>query len=187
MTNYFFVILGLFLFSFQAFSSKYNRKHWHHWIDEDRDCQNTRQEILISRSIEPVKLNSKGCVVHRGKWQDYYFDEILVDSRNVDIDHLIPLKHAHDSGGEDWSREKKKQFANDPENLVITNRKYNRMKGAKTIAEWLPLDRKYSCLYASDWVKIKNKYKLKLSSNEEQTIRSLQIHCPQNFSYKKNP
>jgi Protein of unknown function (DUF1524) len=177
MIKHLFLLLFFALFSFSACSSRYQRKHWHHWIDEDRDCQNTRQEILISRSLEPVKFNPMGCVVYKGKWQDYYFDEVLIDSRTVDIDHLIPLKHAHDSGGSDWSSEKKMRFANDPENLVITNKKYNRMKGAKTIAQWLPVDPSYTCKYVNDWIKIKNKYELTLSKDENLTIETLRGKC----------
>jgi hypothetical protein len=161
-----------------ANSSRYNRKHWHHWIDQDRDCQNTRQEILIERSEKPVTLNKKGCTVQRGKWRDFYFDELLTDSRSIDVDHLVPLKHAHDIGGENWSREKKKQFANDPENLVLTNKIYNRKKGAKTIAEWLPVDPAYACRYTKQWVLVKKKYELDISSKELETINLLKNKCP---------
>lgn len=137
----------------------------------DKDCQNTRQEILIERSLIKVKLNKKGCTVLQGKWMDYYHPEEHFFARNVDIDHLIPLKHAHDSGAYQWSKEKKRIFANDPENLVITNKSYNRMKGAKTIAEWLPINKDRACQYIKDWIHIKKKYNLKLEEAEWKTIQ----------------
>ena len=67
-----------------------------------------------------------------------------------------------------YSTEKqlKEKFANDPENLVITNRKYNRQKGAKTIAQWLPINFSYACKYYKDWIKIKKKYDLPISKAE---------------------
>jgi len=77
---------------------KYLRSDWEHWIDKDKDCQNTRQEILIERSLVKVSLNKKGCKVVQGKWMDYYHPEEHIHAKNIDIDHLIPLKHAHDSG-----------------------------------------------------------------------------------------
>jgi hypothetical protein len=171
-----FILIFVFLFSQLSFSGTYHRKQWRHWIDEDRDCQNTRQEILISRSEDPVILNKKGCVVKRGKWRDYYFDEILTLANQVDVDHLVPLKHAHVMGGEKWSKIEKKQFANDPENLVLTNKIYNRKKGAKSISEWLPLDRTYACKYIADWMKIKKKYHLIIPPKELETQALLK--CP---------
>lgn len=150
---------------------KYVRSDWEHWTDKDKDCQNTRQEILIERSLFKVKLNKKGCTVSQGKWMDYYHPEEHFLARNVDIDHLIPLKHAHDSGASHWSKEEKKLFANDLENLVITNRSYNRMKGAKTIAEWLPINKDRACRYIKDWIHIKKKYNLRLEEAEWKTIQ----------------
>lgn len=151
-------------------SAKYQRKHWRHWTDRDRNCLNTRQEILKARSLTPVILNEKGCKVVAGRWHDYYFPEVLEDPKKVDIDHLIPLKHAHENGGAGWSRKQKEAFANDPENLVITNRKYNRQKGAQGIDTWLPLHREYACKYMHDWMRVKNKYALQISESERHAV-----------------
>ena len=40
----------------------YDRKAWKHWVDEDKDCQNARHEVLVAESAEPVGFKtSKGC------------------------------------------------------------------------------------------------------------------------------
>lgn len=158
----------------QNASAKYQRKHWRHWTDRDKNCLNTRQEILKARSLVPVTMNKRGCTVVKGKWNDYYFPETLENAKQVDIDHLIPLKHAHESGGARWSKKRKEEFANDPENLVITNRKYNRQKGAQGIDTWLPVHREYACKYMRDWIKVKTKYALQISQAERNAV----VGCP---------
>jgi hypothetical protein len=161
----------------QVTSSKYHRKEWRHWTDENRNCLNTRNEILKERSASQITLNKKGCKVVSGSWDDYYYPEKLHQARQVDIDHLIPLKNAHISGGANWTLEKKKEFANDPENLVITNKRYNRSKGSKGIDSWLPVDKSYACKYVHDWIKIKTKYQLQFSEKELFTIKTIKPTC----------
>ena len=176
-----FIILSLFFISQAiAFETtiKYNRKTWKHWTDHDHNCLDTRTEILKARSLIPVTMNKKGCKVKAGKWQDYYFNETLIEAKNVDIDHLVPLKNAHDSGGADWSFERKEKFANDPENLVVTNKKYNRTKSSKGIDQWLPVELSYTCKYVRQWIKIKTKYKLEIKPQEIVTINLLKTKCP---------
>jgi hypothetical protein len=171
-------LLLIFLLSCSSLQEKkprlpegsYKRSEWSHWIDRDKDCQNTRQEILIERSKVLPVLDRKGCRVKSGSWDDYYYPEILTRSKDVDLDHLIPLKHAHIAGAALWSREQKENFANDPENLVITNKRYNRQKGAKGIDQWLPIHRNYACKYIKDWAKLKKKYQLTMTKKEQDTI-----------------
>ena len=153
---------------------KYNRKSWKHWIDKDSDCLNTRHELLKARSLVPVTTNKKGCRVLRGKWADYYYDEFITDATKIDIDHVVPLKHAFDSGGRSWSAEKKKRFANDEENLVITLASYNRKKGSSSITKWLPINKKYAGKYVKKWLKIKKKYGLVVSKEEMEVMKHLQ-------------
>lgn len=155
---------------------KYNRKAFAHWLDEDNDCQNTRHEILISRSLSPVVLNKKNCLALTGKWQDFYYNEVLLKSSDIDIDHVVPLRHAFDSGASGWDSKRKAIFANDLENLVITNKKYNRQKGAQTISTWLPIQKDYACKYVKKWFYIKSKYSLSISKEEKKTRQEL--NCP---------
>jgi hypothetical protein len=169
----FFIILAITNTAY----SKYVRKEWKHWSDRDKNCLNTKEEILKARSKSFVLTSKKGCRIKSGSWDDYYYPETINDMKQIDVDHLIPLKHAYDTGGANWSPEKKEQFANDPENLVITNKKYNREKGAKGIDQWLPVNKAYACKYVRDWIKVKKKYGLNLLKDELGTIHQIKVNC----------
>ena len=117
----------------------YDRKAWKHWADEDRDCQNARHEVLIEASLSTVGFkSSKGCRVVSGSWNDPYSGRTITDATKLDIDHMVPLKEAHQSCAANWSRERKRAYANDlddPDPLIAVDRRLNRQKGAKDPAE----------------------------------------------------
>ena len=78
---------------------KYERKSYRHWTDEDRDCQNARHEVLIEESLSTVGFKtSKDCRVVSGSWNDPYSGRTITDATKLDIDHMVPLKEAHQSG-----------------------------------------------------------------------------------------
>ena len=78
----------------------YNRSDWNHWIDADNDCQDTRHELLVRESLEPVAFNTTSqCRVVTGLWYGNYLGVVLDQSSDLDLDHIIPLKWAHEHGG----------------------------------------------------------------------------------------
>ena len=137
----------------------YDRDDWKHWVDEDRDCQNTRHEVLIEKSLAKVAFKTdRKCQVATGEWFDPYTGETVTDATRLDIDHMIPLKNAHDSGGWAWDKSRKAAFANDmsyADHLVAVTASANRKKGARGPEDWKPTNRGYWCDYAIDWVQIK--------------------------------
>ena len=129
-----FLLLAFVSFQISA-CPKYNRKDYRHWIDSDRDCQDTRNEVLIQESLEPVSYkSSKGCKVSSGRWYGSFTVRTFTNPRKLDIDHLVPLKEAHDSGAYAWSKSKKRDYANDmrhPGHLIAVASGANRSKDAK--------------------------------------------------------
>lgn len=166
---------------------KYNRQDYKHWIDADGDCQNTRQEVLISESLEKVKLDESGCKVVSGKWHDSYTDKDFTDPHELDIDHFIPLKEVDRSGGEFWSTEKKMLYANDlddAETLIAVSKSANRAKGDKDPLHWMPQNQKYHCEYIRNWVRVKMKWHLVMDEEEKNFIEHQRKICEANLEKK---
>ena len=61
-----------------------------------------------------------------------------IDTCNVD--HVVALHEAHESGGWDWPASAKRQFSQDPDNHVASRACVNQSKGADDIFEWSDAD-----------------------------------------------
>ena len=159
----------------------YDRGQWNHWTDLDQDCQNTRHEVLQIESLIPVTFKDDSqCQVEFGEWYDAYTGETIKEASKLDIDHMIPLKNAHISGGWKWDKVKKSEYANYIEyegHLIAVSASANRQKGAKTPDEWKPSNQKYWCDYATDWVAIKNIWQLDFTKSESDAIKEMLDTC----------
>ena len=115
MHRYFVLVILLLLFeNTMASCPAYDRRDYPHWIDLDQDCQNTRHEVLVEESTVPVQFKTnKKCRVVDGKWWDSFTGKKFNDPGKLDIDHLVPLKEAHQSGAYAWDKAKRKAFANE--------------------------------------------------------------------------
>lgn len=152
---------------------KYNRKLFSHWIDEDKDCMNTRHEILQKTSTGQVTLGPNKCFVVHGRWNDPYTGIIFSEARALDIDHIVPLKWAWDHGADNWSKAKRREFANADVNLLAVKASVNRQKSAKGPLRWLPPAKNFQCQYILRFTRIAKMYELTLSPSETSRMRAL--------------
>ena len=151
-------------------SGSYDRKLYKHWIDQDGDCQNARQEVLIAESTAPVTLDASGCKVLSGRWVCPYTGRVFTNPRRLDIDHFIPLAEVHRSGGNVWTAAQRRNYANDlsnPNTLVAVYLGANRSKGDRDPAGWLPPNRAYRCQYLRIWVAQKKHWGLSMDPREK--------------------
>ena len=106
-------------------------------------------------SLNKVTFQSeRKCRVETGRWYGAFTGIYVEAPGDLDIDHLVPLKNAHDSGGWAWSSTRKEQYANylgDPDHLIAVTKGASRSKGAKGPEAWRPPDEGYWCQYATDW------------------------------------
>ena len=145
---------------------KYDRSAFGGWGDDDGDCQNTRHERLISRSIEPVELSEDGCLVISGYWKDLYTGNIYTAASDMEIDHVVPLFYAWERGAHLWEPATQRRFANDSANLLPVGASANRSKGAAGPLEWLPPSEDFACEYLLRFSRITGGYGLALSPDE---------------------
>ena len=160
---------------------EYDRGTWGHWTDEDGDCQNARQEVLIDESNIAVTFQSEErCRVVTGLWEGPYTGTVVEDPGDLDVDHMVPLENAHRSGGWQWSRERKRRYANYlgyENHLIATTSGANRSKGSKGPEEWRPPLEEYWCTYATDWVSIKNEWGLTVTEDEYVALAEMLAAC----------
>ena len=113
----------------------YNRNAMYgRWRDADNDCQKTRDEVLAIESLIPVTMNNAGCKVTAGLWFDPFTSLMFMDPGDVDIDHLVPLKEAHQSGAHAWDNDKRRRYTNDldnPGHLIAVDDGTDQSKGFK--------------------------------------------------------
>ena len=79
----------------------YDRSLFKHWIDDDKDGCNTRQEVLIEEAIVKPKIGKK-CVLSGGTWLSSYDNKTVKGSGStLDVDHMVPLAEAWCQAQED--------------------------------------------------------------------------------------
>ena len=165
----------------------YDRGEWRHWIDEDRDCQNTRAEVLIEESLVSVDFrNANECTVDSGQWLAPYTGFLVESAGDLDVDHMVPLANAHRSGGWAWSPERKRAYANDLSfegHLIAVTASANRSKGAKGPEGWQPTDSRHLCDYAVNWITVKAVWGLTATTAEWAALEDMLSTCSEKVEF----
>lgn len=141
------------------------------WADADRDCQNTRAEVLIA-SCEVLR-DAKGCHVTLAVCRDIYSGETIATahpSRDIQIDHLLPQSVAR----ERWTGTEAAfiRFYNDPENLVPTSARGNERKGALMPDQWCPAATWWRQTLAIRFAVVAMRHHIALTSSEMLALAS---------------
>ena len=174
----------------QAEIPEYSRNDWKHWVDSDGDCQNTRAEVLILESdATPTFATDRRCRVTGGRWNGPYTGQTFMEAGDLDIDHLVPLKNAHLSGGWQWDAERKEDYANSMAtdyHLVAVEESANRAKGARGPEEWQPPDASYHCQYAQDWINVKAAWDLSATAAEWEALEDMLATCPYTVGFESS-
>ncbi|MFI6338009.1 HNH endonuclease family protein [Streptomyces sp. NPDC050535] len=154
----------------------YDRDLFNHWITISGTC-NTRETVL-KRDGSSVVTNS-ACTATSGSWYSVYDGATWTAASDLDIDHLVPLAEAWDSGADGWSSATRQAFANDltrPQLIAVTDN-VNQSKGDQDPATWMPSRTAYACTYVRAWVQVKYYYDLSVDTAEKSKLTSVLSGC----------
>ena len=154
------------------------------WADVNRNGCDTRNDILQRDLTEVVfRIGTKNCVVESGTLIDpysgttIYFVKGEKSSMEVQIDHVVALSNAWQTGAFKLTFAKRTEFANDPENLMAVQGRLNSQKGDGDAATWLPPLKSYRCTYVSKQIAIKAKYGLWVTAPEKTAMKNILARC----------
>ncbi|WP_186814181.1 HNH endonuclease family protein [Pseudonocardia asaccharolytica] len=155
------------------------------WADVDDNGCDTRNDIL-KRDLSGAELKpgARGCIVLAGLLADPYSGEDILFHRGketssaVQIDHVVALSDAWQKGAQQLTEQQRREFANDPLNLLAVSGPLNQQKGDADAATWLPPSHSYRCAYVARQVAVKTKHRLWVTEAERDAIAGLLEHCP---------
>jgi len=156
------------------------------WADVDRNGCDTRNDIL-KRDLtgEVFRAKTRDCVVESGTLIDPFSGETInfvrgnTSSMEVQIDHVVALSNAWQTGAFKLSIKDRTAFANDPMNLLAVKGRLNSQKGDGDAATWLPPLKSFRCDYVSRQIAVKLKYKLWFTAPEKEAMIRILKSCPE--------
>ena len=153
------------------------------WSDIDHNGCDTRNDILNRDLTAKQHKNPRGCVVISGILNDPYTGKVINfmrgkdTSEQVQIDHVVALSDAWQSGAQEISAQERLQLANDPENLLAVDGPANQQKSDSDAATWLPANASFRCSYVARQIRVKAKYHLWVKPAEKEAMINVLTPC----------
>jgi hypothetical protein len=160
----------------------YTREAFKHWNagDDPADGCTTRNEVLIAEAVEAPAVGPR-CRLTGGSWHSYYDQTTVTSASDLDIDHMVPLAEAWDSGASAWTAQRREAYANDQgqeASLVAVTARSNRSKADQDPAQWMPPAGDVHCRYAAEWTATKLRWNLTIDATEHAALNDLAATCP---------
>ncbi|MET8826125.1 HNH endonuclease family protein [Streptomyces sp. NPDC004610] len=153
-------------------------KHWNAGLNPTDGC-NTRAEVLIAEAVAAPTVGAR-CALSGGEWTSYYDEKLVTAAGSLDIDHMVPLAEAWDSGADEWTPARREAYANDQgqaSSLVAVTAASNRSKSDQDPAEWLPPAASALCRYTAEWTATKLRWGLAVDATEQARLLHLAAGC----------
>lgn len=159
----------------------YNRDMFGGGWASQRDCDT--RNIILHRDLKNVAVDDE-CKVLSGTLNDPYTGAVIEFKRgagtsdDVQIDHVVALSDAWQSGAQQLTPERREQLANDPLELLAVDGPANQQKSDGDAATWLPPNKSFRCQYVARQIAIKKKYNLWVKPAEKEAIARVLGMCP---------
>ena len=171
------VVLETLAVKGRAPKTGYDRASWGDWADPDGNGCDTRNDIL-KRDLTSIvfRERTRDCVIEKGVLSDPFSGQTIEFQRGektsslVQIDHVVSLSNAWQTGIFQMSQRVRTNFANDPLNLLAVKGSLNSQKGDGDAATWLPPNKPFRCAYVSRQIQVKVKYGLWLTKPEKDAM-----------------
>lgn len=153
------------------------------WADVNHNGCDTRNDILNRDLVRRTWEDASHCEVRTGILHDPYTGRTIHFRRGVEtslavqIDHMVALANAWETGARRWSPARREAFANDPRELIAVYGPANEAKGDDDASEWLPPRRAFDCQYVADQVMIKHTYVLSVTPAEHVAMANVLARC----------
>ena len=155
--------------------------------DDDGNGCDIREDIL-ARDLKDVAFKGTSgryaCTVASGTLDDPYTGKTIRFTRGVEtstavqIDHVVALENAWQSGARNWDTAKRYRYGNDSYNLLAVDGPANQEKGSASAAFWLPTNGAYRCDYVARQIGVKSKYGLTVTTAEKDAMLAVLHTCP---------
>lgn len=141
------------------------------------------RNVILRRDLTNIVVDS-ACRVMSGTLNDPYTGSVVAFTRGettsqaVQIDHVVALSNAWQTGAQTLTHEQRVAFANDPLELLAVDGEANQQKSDGDAATWLPANKTYRCQYVSRQIAIKAKYQLWVTAAEKEAMLRVLQECP---------
>ena len=136
---------------------------------ENRCAPYDRSDYRYPQSVEQRIVEAIGQVYGP------YTGTCFAGTGETDIEHIVAVSEAHDSGLCAADATVKREFASDVLNLTLASPTVNRQKSAKDLAEWTP--RQNACWYAARTLEVRRKYGLTIDPEEAEAAEAVLSRC----------
>jgi Protein of unknown function (DUF1524) len=137
---------------------------------------------VLDRDLTATILRTGGCVVLSGTLVSPYTKGIIhflrgPQSAQAQIDHVVALGDAWQTGAQSWTAARREAFANDAVELLAVDGPSNEAKGDSDAASWLPPNKAFRCTYAKIQIEVKAKYGLWVTKAEHDALATQLARC----------